>query len=92
MERLSLGGLLRAASLERRFLPEGAGLLGEVPGCSLLVPEAICGPELTALAQGLGAGSLQKGTHWGACSKKLEKLAVWEEPTAGVSRASWGRL
>ena len=46
MERLSLGGLLQEASLERRLLMDGAGLLGEVPGCPVLVPLATCGLEL----------------------------------------------
>ncbi|MBZ3878232.1 Melatonin receptor type 1A [Sciurus carolinensis] len=46
-ERLSLGGLLREAGRERSLPPEGAGLLGEVPGCPVLVPEAAYGLELT---------------------------------------------
>ena len=79
-------------SLERRFPPEGAGLFGEAPGCPVPLPEATCGQELTTLAQGLGTGSVQKGSHWGACSKMLENLALWEEPTAGVRRAAWGGL
>ena len=45
--------------------------------------------QSSPLAPGLGAGFVQKGSHWGACS---EKLAMWEEPTAGVHRAAWGRL
>ena len=43
---------------------EGAGLLGEVFGCPALVPEAVCGPELTA-------GSVRKGSHRVVCSEKL---------------------
>ena len=80
VERLSLGSLLREASLERCFLPEIAGVLGEVSGCPVLVPEVTCRPELTTLAQGLGAGSVQKGSHWGACSKKLEKRPCGRSP------------
>ncbi|MBZ3888331.1 putative C-mannosyltransferase DPY19L2 [Sciurus carolinensis] len=71
VEKLSLGGPLREASLERCLPPQGARLLGEVPGCSVLVPEATCGPEHTTLAPVLGACSDQKGSHWGACSEKL---------------------
>ena len=44
------------------------------------------------LAQVLEAGCVQKGSHWGACSEKLEYLALWEEPTTGVLRAPWQRL
>ena len=36
--------------------------------------------------------SVQKGSHWGACSEMLENLTLWEEPTTGVRRAAWGRL
>ena len=40
----------------------------------------------------LKLGSVQKGSHWGALSEMLENLAPLEEPTAGGSRATWGRL
>ena len=70
----------------------GCGLLGEVPSCPVLVLEATCGQELADLVQGLEAGSVQKGSHWGACSKMLDNLALWEEPTAGGHRAAWGGL
>ena len=38
------------------------------------------------------AASVQKGSHWGACSVRLENLALWEEPTTSVLRAAWGKL
>ena len=70
MERLSLGGLLREASLERHFPSEGAGLLGKsLAALSWSLKQRVGGPELAALYQGLGAGCVQKGSHWGACSE-----------------------
>ena len=59
-------------------MPERAGLLGEVPGCPVLVSEAACGraEARSTLDQGLGAGCVQKGTHRGACSEKLESGPV----------------
>ena len=57
VERLSLGGLLQEASLERRFPLEWAGLRAAWgrPWLPCPVPEATCGQELTALVQGLEA-------------------------------------
>ena len=67
LERLSLWGLLRDATWNGAFRRRGpgCGLIEEVPGCPVLVPEATCGPELTALVQGLEDWSVQEGLTGG---------------------------